>query len=492
MKVSQATLGFTALFLQSQLPHVFAGNKEIVFIAGPHQAEANTAAKLFANHALQGDVTSISRSGSTSDSTGLDGWLWPQVDEDLPGDHYEVFENFFWNADNDTMQELLLDSIETSWKSATHGIVIAADGFDETLGDPESLGLQTITKIVQRLKVTAEHVHLVFLYRSPRVEQWVSLFQHHRETSESYQEFICQNEYVAHLVNKPMNPLMLSEVYLSQGYQVVAIDSVGVEANDMDIGHVVACEVLSKTTCTNGQVQNVAATYETTEEQGFSSSLATFSQTQRNELEHMFIERDCFYKKSLENNDNFRILYQDSLWENCSSKDADLERYEVLANPPALYEAIRGFVDCSAEAESEKKGPSRSELFLYVAIALFVLYNIYDCVFRYIRREPDYMKSPKTCRTVWVDFGEEAFAETSNLRNSNDEDSLSDVDLFSPTSGSIGGSNSPREYEPASDPTSDKEKSYRVGTYRKSPTTEPIKGDSAFEFSIKSLEKEIS
>lgn len=507
--------------------------KQLVFIAGPHQSEAEAVGKFFLNHAVRGDSTgsvAVSLRGATTSSgnvTGLDGWIWPQVDEDLPGEDHEMFENLFWNADNETMQEILLESIETAWQIADSGIVIGANGFDATRGDPHSSGLKAMTSIVDTLNVDAHQVHVVFVYRNPRVEQWASLFHFHNEgSSDTYQEFVCRSDNTAHMANMPMNPFMLASVYRDQGYKVSVIDSTGVQNSALDTAHVVACKVLSGTKCSDGWVTNLNdITYSTdNQEKGLSSDALGISTDDWSALETMFRDRDCYYRQNLKSDGGFAVIHQHSVWNDCTTSETDLARYELLATQCNLVDAIKSQMNCSDfdtdsniyvhklhDESTEKK------VFAIVVLVTLICYFVFDQIGRYKRRQTHYVKSPKTGRTVWMDFAEKPSPESvKNLHDIADEDDkFSDVDLHSPklrilsptsffrsptgtspqnSGGSKSNNSSPTNLSGATPKNGSN--SFRVGLFQKTPifnhSRRPRDNNNSLDLSIQNLERELS
>ena len=158
------------------------GKRHLVFIAGPHQSEANSLLKFFYDHAKGED--------SDKTSNGLDGWVWPQVDYDLPGKKHKYFENFFLLNQNETVRSLLLESIKESWTSSKHGVIVGAEGFDNTRGDENSLGLKVMQEIVAAIGIKPDQVHVVTAYRSPRIDQWMGFYENSDTT---YENFACNH-----------------------------------------------------------------------------------------------------------------------------------------------------------------------------------------------------------------------------------------------------------------------------------------------------------
>jgi hypothetical protein len=164
--------------------------KHLVFLAGPRRSDSTGAYQFFNKHAVGAEE---------NNTTGLAGWVWPQINEELPGEEHRYFENFFWKANNATIQGILMDSIQDAWETAEHGVIIGAEGFDNTRGAPQSVGLNTMDNIIKMLNVPDGRVHVVMLHKSPRLDQWVSLFHTNAQIQNDYENFVCEEAYTEHL-----------------------------------------------------------------------------------------------------------------------------------------------------------------------------------------------------------------------------------------------------------------------------------------------------
>jgi hypothetical protein len=464
--------------------------KSLVILAGPHQSESDSVEEFFRKHA-----TGLK---SSSTDNGLDGWTWPQIDADLPGEKHQYFEHLFWKNRNETVEEILMSSIEDAWINSKHGIIIGANGFDNTRGDPNSLGLKTLTKITNRLQVAPHQVSIAIMYRSPRVDQWVALY--HGNDEDTYHDFVCNHEYTEHLLSIPMNPMMLASVYHHQGYHVAAIDLAGVRKMNLDPAHTVACEVLPNTECNHGWVVDIERDINTAQ-LGHSSDFSVLSTTEEQELEKIFRDRDCHYKENLKGANRFSVIHQDVIWEGCSPTEHD--RYHDLQNDTYVFEQVKAQKGCDASHTPEdlsilqddaERGTQKVVPFLAILFAsTFVIFWIIGC---HKRRRTKAIVSPRS-HSVWIDFADEAFQVEPNLRSasSEEDDSLIDVDLISPKSvfgGVVTKSKSPNMIDGIREGRSVRSV-YRVGLTQPSQSNNSIsKRRESFESSIKTLEKELA
>lgn len=460
-----------------------AAAKDLVFLAGPHHSESVEVGKLFFHHAT----------GEPSQN-GLDGWVWPQVDEDLPGDDSRAFENFFWNPDNSTMKEVLMSSIEDAWGTAKHGIIVGAEGFDNTRGNPDSQGLEIMTEIVERLNVRANNVHVVVMYRSPRIEQWISLFQSH---DMAYDEFVCDLEYTKHIANIPMNPLMLAGAYRTQDWNVAVVDTGGTRSKNLDVAHTVACDVLSNVNCNGGFVtglKNERFLSETSE------AISSIEEVQA-ASEMLFTKRDCYYEEALVRDDRVRLVHPVSMWTDCDSDAEAKQEYSELASHDHFYQELKDINGCdSAKGPKWKFAEQESaKLISFLLIASFIIACIviaFQQVGKYFRSQSNYVRSPtgKPDASMWVDFADEAF-QVGNLKTNSDDDddAFTDVDLMSPQAAQAGGKPKNAKILAVAKEGRSVRDTYRVGMYQSSPATKskPQKGDSQYECNIKKLEQEL-
>ena len=473
--------------------------KHVVFVAGPRRSDATAVDRFFQTYAL--DET----------GNGLDGWIWPNITQVLPGQKHQYFENFFWNAKNATIQTILMEGIKDAWEDSQYGIILGAEGFENTRGDPRSASLQVMHKIVDALHVAPEHVHVVLMYQAPRLKQWASLFEHNKVGDGSYKEFVCESSYTDNLATISMNPFMLANVFLRQGWKVAAIDAMGVDEAGLDLAHAVACNVLPNVKCVNETIVGLEHELIIHDENTDFESFRVLPTDEAYDLEGIFQTRDCYYQTSAVANANFSFVHMSGIWEECGGEMTNSEResFQELAKDVNFLNLIKAQERCSTTLQQSPQPAATTssthqvqvdhtltsrEKTLVGGVMLISMFVMYQIIARHKRRQTHTVKSPRTGEDVWSDFANDA-AHIENLRGvSSEDESFSDVDLRSP-----GFKRSPRGSEASSMAEAAKEGRsvrgmYRVGLYQNSPSSKhkPHRGDSDFEFKIKSLEREFA
>ena len=331
----------TLLFVFSQQAGLA---KELVLFAGPHKAAASSVQKFFHDHA--------SGYNGSSTSTGLDGWIWPPVEDHL-GDlePHKVFNYLVTESDNYAVQSVLRRDILKAWDASTHGVILGTEEFDRIGENPETHydALPVMQRVVSDLGVAAEDVTVVLNYRTPRIEQWISIWKHATHSSEAhYHKYLCGGDYSDRrweLLDTAMNPLKLASIYRQQGWKVALIDMGGAMEVGLDVAHVLSCEVLHNVDCRNGWVSDKVG--ESYHENALEKDLNSLQDAEKDELEHLLRERDCYYESVLKDDDGFTILYKDTIWQGCSAEHN--ATYEQMTDTTILYDAIRAQKGCSSD-----------------------------------------------------------------------------------------------------------------------------------------------
>jgi hypothetical protein len=336
--------------------------KQLVLFAGPHKSGATSIEKFFHNHASGYQNAPI--------DPGLEGWIWPPIEGDLlkPDGHHtqvdrfarhKVFNFLVTETQNSTLQMVLLNHIQIAWDFSEHGIILGTEEFDRIGDTPDTHydGLKAMQKVVDHLRVPKDDVTVVLNYRTPRLDQWVSIFKHATNTSQDhYKHFLCNSNRADkrwELLDTAMNPLKLANVYRREGWKVVLIDMGGVLEKELDVAHVVSCDVLENTDCQNGWLSNSSTTYH---ENSIDRAFDSLYSGDQEHLEQLFRERDCHYQSVLENDEGFTVLHPDTLWEGClPDQDGNAVLYEKLATDTTyLMNAMKSQKGC--EDDSVKMG----------------------------------------------------------------------------------------------------------------------------------------
>jgi hypothetical protein len=384
--------------------------KQLVLFAGPFRSGATSVEKFFHNHA----------SGGNEASQGLNGWLWPSMPDGLPGPPHRVFDNLVIHQNNETLQEILMQGIHKAWNNAGHGVVLGSASFDRTRkGAPDSPGLLAMTKIVQKLGVSKDKVTIALNYRAPRLDQWVSVWKNtwFEEKQISYNDYVCTESthpsWAEHQLMTAMNPFGLAQVYRDQGWKVVMLDMEGVLESGLDMAHVIACNVLAHTNCQNGWVvDKVGTTYQENYEKD--KDFGILSDAEKQSLEEMFQDRDCFYEHALENDGGFSVLYTEAIWQGC--EQGKQEYYKKLTEHDYMLNEIKAQVGCgeltataapanvtSKSNQPDAESPVNTLQLTWVflcAVGIFAIFKLLCCMRKY-----KYVMSPKSYgEPEWFDF----------------------------------------------------------------------------------------
>ena len=315
-------------------------NKQLVLFAGPHQSASTSVEKFYHNFA--------SGYNHAKTAKGLDGWVWPSVYGNLNQDHdilrHKIWSYLVTHANNTEIQETLHKAILDGWRNAQEGVILGTEEFDRIGLNPDTYynGLEAMMEIVNNLQVASPDVWVVLNYRAPRVEQWESVWKHNSDTD--YKEYLCQNpNSVWESLDTAMNPLKLAKkIRELTGWNVLLIDMVGVAKYGTDVSHVIACDILGNTQCKDGWVwDRYNRTYH---ENSIVKDLNDIKTEQKKELEILFRQRDCHYKKDLENDSQFHALHESTLWQGCEPNHSDI--YEQLADTDVFAALVQSQLGC--------------------------------------------------------------------------------------------------------------------------------------------------
>lgn len=327
----------TALLYKGDAP---SGKKLVVFV-GPHETEAGDVLAFFESHA------------STNTSSSLTGWAWPTIKSDLLSGKasHRIFDGLVTSAGNSGVQEVLIDGIVDAWKNADNGVIIGSLDFDKVGENPDTGydGLAAARRVVDALGISGEDVLVVTTYRSPRIDQWSLLWSNHFE-AELYEDFICsdaQAEKRWEWLDTAMNPFMIAKKYYDEGWEVAVIDQEGTVKAGKDISHVIACDFMKGVDCQNGWVTGLE---NDTIDHVSGFEIDSLDETDRRNLEELFLQRDCYYKYELSDQIGFQIVHQHATWSTCSNQHKAF--YKQFTDTDFLLNAIQSQKNCeSAEVD---------------------------------------------------------------------------------------------------------------------------------------------
>lgn len=290
-------------------------------------------------------------------SEGLDGWIWPRVQGNLgldydDWDRQKVFNFLVTHADDEGVQEGLMQSITQAYSKAKEGVLIGTEEFDR-IGDTRKTqrdGLMAMEKIVNTLHVAQEDVWVILNYRTPRVDQWIGFWKKDGQDSD-YKTFLCEEyDRLFERMETAMNPLGLAQTIREQtGWNVVLIDLVGVQDIGADVSHVIACEILGNTDCRNGFVSD--RYNKTFHLNHIEKDIDGLGDDQIDDLEMLLRQRDCAYKERLSNDHAFYTLHESTLWQGCNTEHDDI--YQQLTDTTTILDLVRSQEKCDKSSSGK-------------------------------------------------------------------------------------------------------------------------------------------
>lgn len=335
---------------------------KLIVYAGPHKAASTAIEEFFYENAsgharVDDDGTKVSR-GERNRTFGLRYWLWPRIAGELaaslePYFPYKIFGHLVTDHSNDVLTSVILDGIKESWNSdGIEGLILGSEVFDQVGPYVEYDATLAVSRIVDYLEVPPNDVTVVLNYRTPRLDQWASMWKHDAVESSAegedfayeYKEWLCDiktaEEHIQVLATQ-MNPLNAAEAYANLGFNVKLIDMEGVKEAGRDIVHVVACDIATAK-CDDGVVRNHEE--DDLQKNSIQIEFSGLTEIQRVDAELLFQYRDCAYK-DLRTNVKFGVLYNHSIWADCDEELAEI--YQRLKDEPKfMYEALVDQMQC--------------------------------------------------------------------------------------------------------------------------------------------------
>jgi hypothetical protein len=371
--------------------HGESTNKKLVILAGPHETSAENMRRWFDQYATDYDDT------VTSSKLG-GGWKWPMLKDDgvaLVEDNdinrRSIFKMLFDDETESDAPEILRKTIRESWEIAESGIILGHERFDKVGDTPYTQldALEVTHRIVEDLGIAREDVIVVLLYRTPRLQQWLRIWDvqsHHDE----YEDFACDDdeadkrrEYMA----TAMNIGLLSKDFLQNGFNVVVVDEEGTKKSNLDLSHTLACNILKGVECTrDGWVAHLKDELTQVDHQDDSlyQEWTELTLQQLHDLESIFLQRDCAYVSELESSKRFRILNQDTLFAKCAV-DKNVDAQEKIKDTGFMVNFVQmqkgcqsGSLDPSSDLlntsnMTREQNPAAAEDHLLVVLLLILL-----------------------------------------------------------------------------------------------------------------------
>lgn len=331
---------------------VFANDvsKRVVFFAGPHKAASTSVEQWFYNYYTKPD----------SDQFALRYWKWPIIKgplSDQLDESFKIFQELVKQPENAALKEEILVGIQEAFDASETGIILGTEDFDQVGHFATYDAVNSMTEILERLGVAKEDVTVILNYRSPRLDQWISVWKHDNDIP-SYRAFMCDSQHDEILRKEriqalatQMDPLFAARTFLKEGWSVKVIDMGGVTKANLDIVNVIACDILEGKCLLDDEIV-YGHRGDDTHFNVVDRDFEELTQDQREEAEKLFRARDCAFEDFIGNNPKFEIGYKDSIWHDCEGQDLDREEVYLYldGNPEVLYSALLNQLGCSDDA----------------------------------------------------------------------------------------------------------------------------------------------
>lgn len=348
---------------------------------------------------------------STSSRLG-GGWKWPTLNEadmslfqDEDVSRHSVFRLLFEDDSESQVPEIILKTIRENWEIAESGIILGHERFDKVGETPHTHmdALKVIHRIVEDLSVPHEDVTIVLMYRTPRLQQWLDIYDT-QSRHDDYLGFVCEDDEAdkrLEYISTSMNIGLISKDYLQNGFNVVIVDEEGTQHSNLDLSHTVACDVLEGVECTHDgwvvSLQDATTQVDKTNDSQY-QDVADLSLEPLRDLESLLLERECAFQAELQSHDRFRILNQKQMYSRCELSTAR----EKLMDPRFMIDFIQtqkgcgtGAVQPAAASNTPNQKPSSGGRIMgkYLLILLLLLLVVSGTMLAYIlyhnhRKEP--------------------------------------------------------------------------------------------------------
>mmetsp|Transcript_35160 Transcript_35160/g.85158 ORF Transcript_35160/g.85158 Transcript_35160/m.85158 type:complete len:538 (+) Transcript_35160:274-1887(+) len=337
---------------------ILFNRKQLVLFGGPHKSASTSVEEFMAQWAEGG------WKHGHPHTKALGYWRWPRVMGTYGTHGTKVFGRLVTEPSNDILHKSIMDSIAESMEEAENGVIVGTEEFDQVGPDATYKALPAIKKVIRHLDLNNEDVTIVLNYRSPRLDQWVSIWKHEEGDfmDSTYEDFLCMSHNDPaerrrryDMLGAQMNPLGAAQVFLEEGWKVKLIDMGGVEAQDKDISHVIGCRVLLGG-CLDGFLGSLGD--ELPRENAVEKPFDELNDEESGKMEQLFENRDCGYQHSLQKwieSGQMEIEYQDSLWKTCDSKRKSYYSSLVGATD-VLFNAFLSQLECKDNPHDLRDG----------------------------------------------------------------------------------------------------------------------------------------
>jgi hypothetical protein len=320
------------------------GDSRLVIFVGPHKSASSSIQEFFIRHAHSPKNTTIKQENINHPS--LVNWTWPYVIRRRMYQSRKGFAPLVTEFEDSGWEEVLHETILDVWNtSQSKQLILGTEELDRFGKTPWSHrdGLTAIQKLIQLLH--PDKVDIVLNYRRPRSHQWISIWKQltrREKTTPAYGEYLCRRkeydmlwEYLDCVANPIGLANALAERFGSQA-TIHILDMQGVEAADLDVSHVLTCDILGDVPCSDGWVEGMEHPQRLNQKFGNPG----ITQHQLEEMEWFFIQRDCAFQKALANQSNLQVHYGDTIWEHCN------DPHPGFGNTTLLLELLQSQVGC--------------------------------------------------------------------------------------------------------------------------------------------------
>ncbi|CAJ1960366.1 unnamed protein product [Cylindrotheca closterium] len=315
---------------------LLGGNKKIVFLAGPHNSAYYSVYKFVSKWSKAKEEGHVR-------TYALTNWRWGGNDI-----HKLITEP---EEENEEIWEKLQSRFD---EPDINGVIVGSAFFDQIGPSAKHDALSAMKKIIEKLGVSKEDVLVIEHYRTPRFDQFVSMWKHaDGEYEEStYEDWLCDTH------NKPdeqtkrldmlgarTNPLGASLAYLNEGWEVKLLETTGMDSSDINIVQVVVTQILQGRTV-NGLI--ASHEYVKNHDNEGERDFVEFNDTDIALAEELFRYRDCAYQPKLmpfTTEKTLDVLYNHSLFSTCDGSKTELYQ-RLMEHPQIMYSALLRQLKC--------------------------------------------------------------------------------------------------------------------------------------------------
>lgn len=330
--------------------------QRLVIFAGPHGAASTTIETFYRRFASDAGGP---KHGSFAK------WDWPNLQDDdmplvsqteVPAD--SALSLLVTADDKEDLQEEIMQKLHKLWtREDRPNIILGTEELDRIGLNPFTgyNALHAVKRIANRLELSHESIEIVLNYRTPRIDQWISIWKHiTKESLERYRPFLCtvrelNVRKVWEMLDTAMNPLKVAQKYRENGFRVTLIDMAKAKENERDVVHVLGCDVLGLP-CGGLHPNWIDGLYNKTFFEGHEDrEYPNFSDSQISKLDATFRNRDCFYKDALAGDTMLKVVNaeKNSIWEECHGEM--ISEYQRLADTTNLFNELRKQRECAED-----------------------------------------------------------------------------------------------------------------------------------------------